>query len=63
MIIARDDDANPFQIDTDIDDLGDACDTDDDNDGCLDSEDDYPLIFSDNDDDLDGNANLIIIYL
>ena len=35
---------------------GDACDSDDDNDGCLDSEDDYPLIFSE-DSDLDGNAN------
>ena len=48
--------ANSDQINTDGDTEGDACDSDDDNDGCLDSEDDYPLIFSE-DSDLDGNAN------
>jgi hypothetical protein len=34
---------NTFQINTDTDAFGNACDTDDDNDGVLDTEDDFPL--------------------
>ena len=43
-------------MDTDGDTEGDVCDIDDDNDGCVDTEDDNPLVFSE-DSDLDGNAN------
>ncbi len=39
--------ANPDQMDTDNDGLGNACDPDDDNDGIADSVDTQPLVFSD----------------
>src|SRR5262249_2622260 len=38
--------ANPDQLNTDGDELGDACDADDDNDGCLDEDDDKPKVDS-----------------
>ncbi|MDA8885408.1 thrombospondin type 3 repeat-containing protein [Porticoccaceae bacterium] len=47
---------NPDQIDTDLDDIGDVCDSDDDNDGVLDADDSSPLDPT-NDSDGDGVAN------
>ena len=47
---------NPDQIDTDLDDIGDVCDSDDDNDGVLDTDDSSPLAPT-NDSDGDGVAN------
>ncbi len=50
------DDANPQQIDTDDDGLGDVCDDDDDNDGLLDADDNCPRIFNTGQSDGDGDG-------
>lgn len=49
-------DANPDQLDTDKDGIGDVCDPDDDEDKVLDADDNCPLVVNENQQDLDGDG-------